>query len=205
MTRSNKEVVQIFFASLWSDPELARSLAHDDVTWITTRSMPIPGNEKTIFHVGWGAVLNVANSGKNLDVGYRPETMEHPHCSSGRGRPRRASSMCCKTRRGRDHQRLSLPREAKRKVAASRSTGTRSGRSADLRAVVRVRELTRRWRWWRAAGRHQRATAERLAGEPAAWVGTAAEGNAAVATGSGSRRRGGCDQYDRATTPPCAR
>jgi ketosteroid isomerase-like protein len=76
---TNKQTVQTFFASLWSDPALARSLAHDDVTWITTRSMPIPGNEKTILHVGWDAVLNVANSGKNLDVGYRPETITHPH------------------------------------------------------------------------------------------------------------------------------
>jgi hypothetical protein len=67
------EVVRTFFASLWSDPALARSLASDDVTWITTRSMPIPGNAHTIFHVGWDAVKNVADSGKNLDVGYIPE------------------------------------------------------------------------------------------------------------------------------------
>src|SRR5262249_12789550 len=53
MVMTNKEVVQTFFASLWTDPGLARSLATDDVTWITTRSMPIPGNESTIFHVGW--------------------------------------------------------------------------------------------------------------------------------------------------------
>jgi hypothetical protein len=67
---TNKETVRTFFASLWTDPELARSLATADVTWITTRSMPIPGNEGTIHHVGWDAVLNVANSGKQLDVGY---------------------------------------------------------------------------------------------------------------------------------------
>jgi hypothetical protein len=66
---TNKEIVRTFFASLWTDPALARSLATDDVTWITTRSMPIPGNEKTIHHVGWDAVRNVADSGKQLDVG----------------------------------------------------------------------------------------------------------------------------------------
>ena len=61
---TNKEIVRTFFASLWSDPALARSLATEDVTWITTRSMPIPGNERTIFHVGWDAVKNVAVSGR---------------------------------------------------------------------------------------------------------------------------------------------
>ena len=39
---THREVVRTFFASLWTDPELARSLVTDDVTWITTRSMPIP-------------------------------------------------------------------------------------------------------------------------------------------------------------------
>jgi hypothetical protein len=69
---SNKEKVATFFASLWTDPELARSLATDDVTWVTTRSMPIPGNEDSIEHVGFEAVLNVANSAKQIDSGYVP-------------------------------------------------------------------------------------------------------------------------------------
>ena len=76
---TNKEIVQVFFSSLWTDPERARALAAPDVTWITTRSMPIPGNEATIHHVGWKAVLNVANSGKDHDVGYRTETMSKPY------------------------------------------------------------------------------------------------------------------------------
>ena len=38
---TNKEVVEIFFGSLWTDPERARALATPDVTWITTRSMPV--------------------------------------------------------------------------------------------------------------------------------------------------------------------
>ena len=76
---TNKQVVDSFFSTLWTDPEHARSLCTEDVTWITTRSMPIPGNEDSIEHVGFEAVLNVANSGKDLDVGYLPETMSHPH------------------------------------------------------------------------------------------------------------------------------
>lgn len=104
---TNKQVVQTFFASLWSDPALARSLASDDVTWITTRSMPIPGNEKTIHHVGWDAVLNVANSGKNLDVGYRPETVTHPHqlfLEAEDDHVVYQFTMRCKTKRGRDYE-----------------------------------------------------------------------------------------------------
>jgi ketosteroid isomerase-like protein len=106
MKRSNKDVVKTFFSSLWTDPELARSLAHDDVTWITTRSMPIPGNEKTIQHVGWDAVLNVANSGKNLDVGYRPETMTRPHelyLEAEDDHVVYQFTMRCKTKAGRDY------------------------------------------------------------------------------------------------------
>ena len=104
---TNKEVVQTFFSSLWTDPELARSLATDDVTWITTRSMPIPGNEKTIFHVGWHAVLNVANSGKQLDVGYLPETMSQPHqlfLEAEDDHVVYQFTMRCKTKRGRDYE-----------------------------------------------------------------------------------------------------
>lgn len=76
---SNKETVEKFFASLWTDPELARSLSTEDVTWVTTRSMPIPGNENSLEHIGFEACLNVANSGKQIDTGYLPETMSHPH------------------------------------------------------------------------------------------------------------------------------
>ena len=78
-TSPNKQTVQTFFASLWTDPALAESLCHEDVTWTTTRSMPIPGNEGTIHHVGFAAVKNVADSGKELDTGYIPETIEYPH------------------------------------------------------------------------------------------------------------------------------
>ncbi|MDE0951164.1 MAG: hypothetical protein OSA45_07830 [Halioglobus sp.] len=72
---SNKETAKTFFTNLWVDPELARSVATDDVTWITTRSMPIPGAEGT-EHVGWDAVMNVATSGLKISTGYIPETME---------------------------------------------------------------------------------------------------------------------------------
>ena len=103
----NKDVVQTFFASLWSDPELARSLATDDVTWITTRSMPIPGNENTLHHVGWDAVRNVANSGKDLDTGYLPETMTRPHellLEAEHDHVVYQFTMRCKTKRGRDYE-----------------------------------------------------------------------------------------------------
>lgn len=73
----NKEVVEKFFGSLWTNPELARSLATENVTWITTRSMPIPGNEDSLEHIGFDACLNVANSGKNIDTGYIPETISY--------------------------------------------------------------------------------------------------------------------------------
>ncbi|MFK7733455.1 MAG: nuclear transport factor 2 family protein [Pseudomonadales bacterium] len=76
---SNKEAVEILFSTLWTDPEKARSVCTDDVTWVTTRSMPIPGNEDSIYHIGFDAVLNVANSGKQVDNGYLPETVEYPH------------------------------------------------------------------------------------------------------------------------------
>jgi len=76
--RSNKQTVESFFGSLWTDPALAESLCHEDVTWITTRSMPIPGAGPTIHHVGFAAVKRVADSGKALDTGYLPETIEYP-------------------------------------------------------------------------------------------------------------------------------
>ena len=76
---SHKDTVRTFFSTLWSDPETARAQCTEDVTWVTTRSMRIPGNPKTIEHVGWEAVRNVADSGKKIDTGYLPETVEHPH------------------------------------------------------------------------------------------------------------------------------
>jgi ketosteroid isomerase-like protein len=103
---TNKEVVEIFFGTLWTDPERARSLATPDVTWITTRSMPIPGNEGTIHHVGWDAVMNVANSGKDNDVGYRVETMSQPHRLFLEAEDDHVIfqfTMQCKTKAGRDY------------------------------------------------------------------------------------------------------
>jgi len=76
---SNKKTVETLFATLWTDPETAKQMCTEDVTWVTTRSMPIPGNESSIYHVGFDAVLNVANSGKQVDNGYLPETVEYPH------------------------------------------------------------------------------------------------------------------------------
>lgn len=75
---NNKAAVETFFSTLWTDPDQARLVATDDVTWVTTRSMPIPGNEYSIEHVGFEACLNVANSGKSIDEGYIPETMSYP-------------------------------------------------------------------------------------------------------------------------------
>ncbi len=72
---TNKEVAQTFFGNLWADPPLARSVATDDVTWKTTRSMPIPGADG-LEHVGWDAVKHVADSGVELSTGYLPETVE---------------------------------------------------------------------------------------------------------------------------------
>ena len=74
---SNKEIVQTFFDNLWTDPDLARSLCTDDVTWVTTRGMPIPGAEG-IEHVGWDAVQWVATSGLRSATGYIPSTMQYP-------------------------------------------------------------------------------------------------------------------------------
>ena len=102
----NKEAVQIFFSSLWTDPEAARAVSTEDVTWITTRSMPIPGNEKSLEHVGFDAVLNVANSGKQIDTGYLPETMEHPHqlyLDAEDDHVIYQFTMTCKTKKGVDY------------------------------------------------------------------------------------------------------
>ena len=103
---TNKEAVQTFFSSLWSDPERARSVCTEDVTWITTRSMPIPGNEATIHHVGWAAVKNVADSGKDLDTGYIPETMSYPNqlfLDAENDHVVYQFTMQCKTKAGKDY------------------------------------------------------------------------------------------------------
>ena len=76
-SRSNKNVVRTFFDSLWTDPDTSRSLATEDVTWVTCRGMPIPGADG-IEHVGWDAVLRVAHSGLKIDTGYIPSTMTYP-------------------------------------------------------------------------------------------------------------------------------
>lgn len=83
--RSNKEIVQSFFDNLWINPPVSKSLATEDVTWVTTRSMPIPGATAVavdglagIEHIGWDAVEHVAHSALKLDTGYLPETMEFP-------------------------------------------------------------------------------------------------------------------------------
>ena len=106
MASTNKQVVETFFGSLWTDPALARSLATDDVTWITTRSMPIPGNEDSIEHVGFDACLNVANSGKEHDNGYLPETITYPqqrYLDAENVHVIYQFTMQCKTRKGVDY------------------------------------------------------------------------------------------------------
>ena len=75
--KTNKGIAQTFFDNLWIDPPAARSVATEDVTWVTTRSVPIPGADG-IEHVGWEAVQHVAHSGLMLDSGYIPETMQFP-------------------------------------------------------------------------------------------------------------------------------
>jgi ketosteroid isomerase-like protein len=103
---TNKEVVRIFFDSLWTDPERARSLCTEDVTWITTRSMPIPGREGSTRHVGWDAVKRVADSGKDLDTGYLPETMAQPHRLFLEAEDDHVVfqfTMTCKTKAGKDY------------------------------------------------------------------------------------------------------
>jgi hypothetical protein len=75
---SNKEIAQTFFDNLWVDAAIARSVATEDVTWVTTRGIPIPGAEDTIEHVGWDAVEHVSKSGLGIETGYIPETMTFP-------------------------------------------------------------------------------------------------------------------------------
>ena len=103
---TNKEAAEIFFTTLWTDPERARSVCHDDVTWVTTRSMPIPGTDGRLEHVGFDAVLHVANSGKEVDTGYLPETMTHPHALYLEAEDDHVVyqfTMACKTKLGRDY------------------------------------------------------------------------------------------------------
>ena len=101
-----KGAVQIFFSTLWTEPDRARAVCREDVTWITTRSMPIPGNEGTIHHVGREAVKNVADSGKDLDTGYIPETMSYPNqlfLDAEDDHVIYQFTMQCKTKAGRDY------------------------------------------------------------------------------------------------------
>ncbi|HEX4863515.1 MAG TPA: nuclear transport factor 2 family protein [Acidimicrobiales bacterium] len=74
---AKKELVRTFFDSLWTEPDKSRSLATDDVTWVTCRGLPIPGADG-IEHVGWDAVMHVAHSGLKIDTGYIPTTMTFP-------------------------------------------------------------------------------------------------------------------------------
>ncbi len=103
---TNKEATRTLFENLWTDPELARSVCTEDVTWVTTRSMPIPGNEESIEHVGFEAVLNVANSGKQIDTGYIPETMSYDvqrYLDAEDDHVIYQFTMKCKTKAGRDY------------------------------------------------------------------------------------------------------
>ena len=103
---ANKRAARILFENLWTDPELARSVCTEDVTWVTTRSMPIPGAGCDLEHVGWEAVLRVANSGKVLDTGYLPETMQQPHrlfLDAEDDHVVFQFTMTCKTKTGRDY------------------------------------------------------------------------------------------------------
>ena len=104
--KNNKEMVQFFLDKLWADPEAAKAVCTENVTWITTRSMRIPGAEDTIEHVGWDAVYNVATSGLKIDTGYIPETMEYPNWLVLEAEDDHVVvqfTMKCKTKKGRDY------------------------------------------------------------------------------------------------------
>ncbi len=104
--KTNKELVQFFLDKLWADPEAAKAVCTENVTWITTRSMPIPGAEDTIEHVGWDAVYHVATSGLKIDTGYIPETMEYPNWLVLEAEDNHVVvqfTMKCKTNKGRDY------------------------------------------------------------------------------------------------------
>jgi len=103
---TNKEATQTLFENLWTNPELARSVCTEDVTWVTTRSMPIPGNPDSIEHRGFDAVLNVANSGKDNETGYIPETMSYDvqrFLDAEDDHVVYQFTMKCKTKAGRDY------------------------------------------------------------------------------------------------------
>jgi ketosteroid isomerase-like protein len=102
---SSKEIAETFLNNLWTDPELSRSVCTEDVTWVTTRGMPIPGTDG-IEHVGWDAVQWVATSGLRSETGYIPETMEYPvseffNVEGGHAIWR--FTMKCKTKAGMDY------------------------------------------------------------------------------------------------------
>jgi ketosteroid isomerase-like protein len=104
--KSNKELVQFFLDNLWADPQAAKAVCTKDVTWITSRSMPIPGAGDTIEHVGWDAVYNVATSGLKIDTGYIPETMEYPNWLVLEAEDDHVVvqfTMKCKTKTGKDY------------------------------------------------------------------------------------------------------
>ena len=103
---TNKEAASTLFENLWTDPERARSACTEDVTWVTTRSMPIPGNEQSIEHVGWEAVKNVADSGKDSNTGYIPETLSYDqqrYLDAEDDHVIYQFTMKCKTKTGRDY------------------------------------------------------------------------------------------------------
>ncbi len=103
--KTNKEIAQYFFDHLWTDPEASRSLATKDVTWVTSRGMPIPGADG-IEHVGWDAVMHVATSALEVDTGYIPETMEYPvrrFLEAEDDHVIYQFTMKCKTKAGRDY------------------------------------------------------------------------------------------------------
>jgi len=103
--KTNKQIVEDFLFNLWSNPEIARANATEDVTWITTRGMPIPG-AKGIEHRGWDAVMNVANSALKLDTGYIPETMVRTHQKILEAEGDHVVvqfTMQCKTKTGKDY------------------------------------------------------------------------------------------------------
>ena len=102
---SNKEIVETLFQTMWTEPEKAKSLCTEDVTWVTTRSMPIPGLDG-IEHVGFDKVLHVANSGLEIDTGYIPETVTYPNWRSLEAEDDHVIlqfTMRCKTKAGKDY------------------------------------------------------------------------------------------------------
>jgi len=104
--KNNKELVQFFLDKLWADPAAARAVCTEDVTWITSRSMRIPGAEDTIEHVGWDAVYHVATSGLKISTGYIPETMEYPNWLVLEAEDDHVVvqfTMKCKTKAGKDY------------------------------------------------------------------------------------------------------